>query len=214
MRILDEMLATFLEQLFETGNVVLATARRLPAAEARAIDVLREEEEKCRHEFPGSAPVFDLDAGYWAARLLYRACQFFAARDLPVDAIREDLSERCPSERSWPAAIYSVDLTFRYVPDLHRLASGVATADPLVSELERMAAEWPFSGIGCTAENPAEESLAPIASHHGLLRVYTDRVMARGRSAEGWIQPVADAARCALGAYQVEGFSLLRPADS
>ena len=211
------MLASFLEQLFGSGKVLLSTARPLAAAETEAIDILRAEEVLRRADFPGEAPVFELDAGYWAARIFYRACQFFASRDLPVDSIRVDLAESCPNDASLPGVIYSVDLTFRYLPDLHRLARGVASADPLVEELERLARAWPLSGVGILFEEvPPDVCLGPVLSHSGLLETYVDRALASGQQRLLENPQVRSSAQSALGAYAdaASGLCALRLEDS
>ena len=131
------MLAAFLDQLFESGQVKLGTARPLASAETAAIDRLKQEDIVCRNEFPGTAPAFSLEAAYWAAGIVYRACQFYSARDLPAATVRADLSVPCPSHEYVAETIYSVDITLRYLPDIYRLAAARAAADPLVDELRR-----------------------------------------------------------------------------
>ena len=215
METIGGMLAGFLGQLFDSGRVVLATARPLAVAETEAIDLLKAEEAQRRADFPGEAPAMDLDSGYWAARMLYRACQFFASRDLPAESVRADLSEPCPGDPSLPAVIYSADLTFRYLPDIHRLSSGVASADPLVAELTRLAESWPLSGVGVAGSKINELLLEPVLAHAGLFRIYVDRALAAGHSQALSNSHVLAAARRALGAHAETGFSSVRlPLDT
>lgn len=176
------VLASFLNQLFDSGHIRLATAAPLVAAEGSAIDRLREEEQAARADFPGEAPAFLLDAGYWAAGILYRACQFYAARELPELAVRADLSTSCPGDLQHAGTHYSVDITLRYLPDLYRLAASRAHADPLVDALRSLGDAWPLSGIGIPANNAAAraDNLAPILGCPGLKQLYVDRVLDTG----------------------------------
>lgn len=172
------MLASFLDQLFQTGKITLATARPLRTVETAAIDRLRLEENAYRAEFPGVAPPFSLDAGYWAATTFYRAAQFFAARDLPAEAVAADLSIPCPMTPSTAEAIYSVDVTLRFLPDLYKLSAARASADPLVNQIRQLADTWPLSGTGIPAGEAREQNSAFLVSHDGLRRQYIDRIIA------------------------------------
>ena len=190
------MLTEFLDQLFQSGQVKLATARPLAVAETGAIDRLKQEESAWRSDFPGDAPPFSLDAAYWAASLTYRLAQFFAARDLPAEAVHRDLSEPCPVSNSDLSAIYSVDLTFRYLPDIYRLAVARAAADPLIAELMRLADSWPLSSPGIPPGVFRESSVQRFLGQQNFERLYVDRVLdakAFGLLAEPRLQAIAEA---------------------
>ena len=195
------VLAPFLDQLFQSGQVKLGTARPLMAAETAAIDRLRQEEEAYRADFPGDAPSFSLDAGYWAAGILYRACQFFAARDLPEQAVRADLSQPCPKPENQLEVIYSVDITFRYLPALYRLAAARAAADPLIEELRALADNWPLSGTGVPAGSDRSTRVDHFMSHPGLVQVYVDRILAAREHALLSTQQLIDVAAATTGIH-------------
>ncbi|MGK0186117.1 MAG: hypothetical protein ACI9R3_001900, partial [Verrucomicrobiales bacterium] len=171
------MLAPFLDQLFESGRIQLATSRPLQTAETAAIDRLKEEETAWRNDFPGAAPGFSLDASYWAAGIVYRAAQFFSARDLPAEAVYADLSTPCPLASNTIEASYSVDLTFRYLPSLYKLAAARASADPLVTELQKLADTWPLSGVGIPASEIRGGNVTALLHHPGHLQLYVDRII-------------------------------------
>ncbi|MDA0814843.1 MAG: hypothetical protein O3C21_20890, partial [Verrucomicrobia bacterium] len=176
-RILLLMLAEFLSQLFQSGRIQLVTARPLAVAETAAIDRLKHEECLWRSDFPGEAPPFSLDAGYWAAAIFYRLAQFFSARDLPAEAIHRDLSSPCPMDSASLSAIYSVDLTFRYLPDLYRLAAARASADPLVAELRHLADAWPLSSVGIPAGEGRSENVRHFLGYREFETLYVDRIL-------------------------------------
>jgi hypothetical protein len=171
------MLAEFLNQLFQSGRIQLVTARPLAVAETAAIDRLKHEECSWRSDFPGAAPPFSLEAGYWAAGIFYRLAQFFSARDLPAETIHRDLSSPCPVDGADLSAIYSVDLTFRYLPDLYRLAAARASADPLVAELRQLADTWPLSSVGIPAGECRPENVRHFLGQREFETLYVDRIL-------------------------------------
>jgi hypothetical protein len=192
--------AAFLADLFEHGRVKVPQPR--PALEAddvqQAERVLREHEEVRRLEFPGMPPELLIPAAMWAAVAYYRACQLAVYRDLDAGAIEELLGGECPAGE--PAARHwSVDLVFRFLPDLVKHAAAASQQDPLVAKLRAWAGEWPLSSMGMPGVPPQHED--EIASHVGLLQLYVDRIMAK----KDWTrlgQPtVRDAVRRSLGAH-------------
>jgi hypothetical protein len=94
---------------------------------------------------------------------------------------------------------YSVDLTFRYLPDLVRIARTAASDDPLVGALRTWCRRWPLSSVGVAQLGEIE--LGPIAKSAGLMQMYVDRIIARedlDRLAGG---PAREAVRGTLGMY-------------
>ena len=90
-----------------------------------------------------------------------------------------------PVPAAAPASLhYSVDLSFRFLPDLLRLARSEAEGDPLLRHIRQWAAAWPLSSVGI----PDLElgSIEPIVEHPCLLSIYCDRIIAlRDRSRLG-----------------------------
>jgi hypothetical protein len=72
---------------------------------------------------------------------------------------------------------YSVDLIFRFLPDLMRLARSDAENDPLLAYLRQWAVAWPLSSVGIPDVTPA--SIEPIVNHRCLMNMYRDRIIAR-----------------------------------
>ena len=119
-------LPEFLDCLFTTGRVrVPKPAAILERERLTADEVLAAFEREYRRELPGVPPPVCPPAAGWAATMLYRACQFVAFRDVDHETIAGALNTACPAGDP-PAVHYSVDLAFRYLPDLTNLAQRLA----------------------------------------------------------------------------------------
>lgn len=167
---------TFLIQLFADGEVALPSPGQLSAQELADGDaVLREHEAIWRLDQPAPMPDFDITAGRWGAVRIFRACQFVLYRDVDAGAIEEELAPAYPGEIT-PEVSYSVDLTFRYLPQLVHFARTASAHDPLVDQLQQWGREWPLSSVGMSG---LEDLLSDVVlTHPGLRRQYADRVIA------------------------------------
>jgi hypothetical protein len=199
--------AAFLTELFEHGRVkVPRPVMAIPPDDLqRAERVLREQESVLRLEFPGSPPELAMPAALWAATSYYRACQLAVYRDLDAGAIDELMSAPCPDSRPptpdsrSAARHWSVDLVFRFLPDLVKHASAASQQDPLVEKLRGWAGEWPLSSVGMANVAPQHEE--EIATHPGLLQLYVDRIMAKKDWTRLTHPAVREAVRRSLGAH-------------
>ena len=185
------LLTSFLQDLLTTGSVTLAgqsapfAVADLAAAEA----LLRTYHAEDALELPHTAPAFDALAARWAAGFLYHTIQLALVRELDESIIQENLADFNGELTS--AIIYSVDLTFRYLPDLLHLAKGLAPGDALVARLQATARQWPFSFVG-TGLAEAEPEAAVLA-HPALAQAYVDRIIRRqnrARAAQAHLTPL------------------------
>jgi MoxR-vWA-beta-propeller ternary system domain bpX4 len=173
-----------LRGLVEDGRVVLRTPLVPAPAELRAAEsVLIEFEQRYRLEMPGVAAGFSMPAALWGAEMMYAACQCLAFREIDEEELTRRLSRPFPGRRD-ASAHYSVDLTFRLLPDLHHRARSASRNDPLVARLQEWVEDWPLSSVGmpeATRENaPANaKPLDAILEHPSLRTLYVDRIMAR-----------------------------------
>src|SRR5262245_27293719 len=125
----------FLEQLFAEGRVAVAMPADFSTAELQsAQQVLNTHDEIVRLDLPDDIPPLDPPSAAWAGSQFYRGCQLAMFRDIGEEAIIELANKRLGITNT-AAVHYSVDLTFRYLPDLARIARSVATDDPLVALL-------------------------------------------------------------------------------
>lgn len=193
--------AGFLHALFEEGRVRVGPPEPIDESRLREGDRCLAAYEQClRLELPGGMPDWEPAAGRWAALQLLLACQFYAYRDIDATAIDAAFAEQSPPDRADPAVVYSVDLTFRFLPDLVRLAATSAQQDPLLRHLHRWCRDWPLSSVGVA---PGDElpppDLAPITRHAPLLVLYVDRIIAREDVSRLDNAAVREAVRAALG---------------
>lgn len=192
-------LAAFLRDLLEKGKVTVA-GQIGPFGD----DDLRAAETTLRHyyeedalEMPGAAPAFLPEAALWGARYFYHAVQLAVLRDLGEEVVRQYLQDY-PGPRT-PEAVYSADLTFRYLPDLLRLARGLAPGDVLVAALQRTALDWPFSSVG---SGTAGEVVAGVILEHPSLRTaYVDRIIRQKDAARLGGPVIPEYVRAALGGH-------------
>lgn len=190
----------FLVSLRETGAVEVPPASEpVPPIDAAADDVLLEMDAVARLRAPANAPDLDLPAARWAARLLHRACQLLADRTADAATVARELAAGGPEPSTAPV-VWSVDLALHWLPDLARLARGLAPADPLVTALQRLGSAWPLSSVGMTLDVRLRLPVC-LCADPCLKTLYVDRVLSRGaidRLAVPW---VASAAAAAVGAH-------------
>lgn len=187
-------LTAFLHDLFTEGKVVVAptTAQFERNDLVHALDILDRRYTEDVQEMPGRAPDFLPEAALWAGQYVYRAAQLTLLRDLDEAAVVKLLAP-------YPGipvaeAIYSIDLSFRYLPDLFNLARGLAPGDILVKTLRETAEKWPFSSIGIEVKDLNTDV---IYKNPSLRQAYTDRIIAakdqRRMQEDRWQQSVYEA---------------------
>lgn len=189
----------FLQGLLEEGRVSVTSPAPIPKAELGSADaILAAFEERYRQEIPGEPPPLDLSAARWAGANFYHACRFAVHRDAEATTL-QTLVQLDFASTANAAAHYSVDLVFRFLPDLMRIARQAVSDDPLVERLQHWACCWPLSSVGM--DLPGTIEIAPIVGCPSLLLLYVDRIFATGDQRRLQDKRVAEAARCAVGAY-------------
>ncbi|WBO86871.1 hypothetical protein [Hymenobacter yonginensis] len=169
------LLSVFLHELLTTGCTVLTGQPDSfePADLHAAENLLRDYHAEDATELPHTAPSFNVEAALWAATYLYQAVKLALVRELDETVVHKKLRDF--SGDKTPAAIYSADLTFRYLPDLLLIAKGLAPGDALVVRLQATARQWPFSSVGTDCVG-AEADTAMLA-HSALRQAYVDRII-------------------------------------
>jgi hypothetical protein len=189
----------FLQSLM-AGGVACVLAPGEPPDDLEWDVALEVVEASWRLHVPAPVPPFDPATGRWAARLLYRACQFLLWRDAGAEMVKKALSlspPACPDEAS---RLYSADLCLRYLTSLLKHAERLSPDDVLVHELRRLAREWPLSSAGIPGLEPAPD-LSVLMRHSGLRCLYTERLIAAGNPQLSADPAAANAVREALGAH-------------
>lgn len=185
----------FVHNLFDAGRVRVTAWDELPSDLDEAVRLL---DDSIRPDLPYQPPGLRLAPAVWALRTVYRASQALTFREIDEDAVRAMLANPCP-EPAGPPVCYSVDLSFRLLPDLISLARGLAWDDPLVTSLLSLAAAWPLSSVGVKGL-PAADPGAFI-NDQALRRVYADRIIERADVSRLQHPGARQAVREALGAF-------------
>ena len=207
-------LAEFLHQTQDTGEIIFDSSEPLAldtTAEADAIQQLLAIDERRRLEVAHEAPRLRVEPATWAAQLMFRVSQFLVYREVPAERIKIDLTEACPGEPG-PEQSYSVDLTMHRLPELTLRAIHIASADPLVEQLLRLAWKWPLSSVGVSLDVPSDgptPDLTAILSNAALKQLYVDRIFTTGDTSRLHDPEIAAAVADAIGDHSKLGEGLL-----
>ena len=168
-------LTHFLTHLVEEGHAYIENdIQAFDAADLQnAADFLQTLYENDRLDMPATPPQYLAAAALWAAQFLYRALQCTVLRNLEEETVI-DLLKPYPDTPT-PEAIYAVDLTFRHLPDLFKLAKGLAPDDILVKVLRENAVRWHFSSVGM--DLGADIAHGNVLAHPSLRLAYIDRII-------------------------------------
>lgn len=192
-------LRTFVEELFVTGRVRLTTDKAPSDGDVgEAVATAVSFEQSLRLDVPGSPPDVDEAALAWALASFYQACQFHVYRHSGTTALGERFADTPPHGAS-ARAHYSVDLVFRFLPDLIRLARSGSPDDPLLAVLIGWCEAWPLSSVGVRDINPPH--CEPILADECLLRLYVDRILRTQDTSRLSDQRIRDVVSQAVGAF-------------
>jgi MoxR-vWA-beta-propeller ternary system protein len=186
----------FVGGLIESGRVCVG---RDPAAPAELEVAVRRLDTDQRANLPPTCPELEPQAAAWALLSLYRACQALVYRDIDAESVKKWLAQPCP-RRPDARVHYSVDLSFRFLPDVLKLARGIAADDPLVTGLMSVFAQWPLSSVGVKDLPIANADL--LLDDPALCRLYTDRIIEKEDLARLGDARVAEQVRAALGTHR------------
>ena len=128
-------LLTFVEELLVTGRVRQTTDESPNEADiTEAVGKVVEFEKAQRLDLPWIAPTVDQAVLRWALVAFYHTCQFQVYRHLGISSLSERFTAELP-RGSTARAHYSVDLVFRFLPGLVKLARSGSPEDPLLETL-------------------------------------------------------------------------------
>ncbi|QDT41685.1 hypothetical protein Pan241w_17480 [Gimesia alba] len=171
--------AYFFSSLFEDGIVHVPEIGELSDSEIQTADeILVDFEKQYRLEMPLEMPPFSVPDAQNAAYCFFRACQFAVSRDAPPQLIDSEF-QRLEELTDTPQTHYSVDLIFRFLPDLFRLSKSAMEEDPLVQHLHDWAVRWPLSSVNISnLQKPVQ--IDGFSESPGLMRLYCDRIISTG----------------------------------
>jgi hypothetical protein len=189
----------FLQALLDEGRVAVSPPGPISESEVELADSeLIAFEKRYRLEVPAEPPRLHLPAARWAGTNFYQACRFVVHRDADEAALEIGLQSNYDAAAT-AAVHYSVDVIFRFLPDLLRMAKQLAPDDPLVARLKHWARCWPLSSVGI--DDVGAVAVDAFAGCPSLLLLYVDRIFATGDASRLQDHRVAEAARGAVGAY-------------
>ncbi|MDJ1501396.1 hypothetical protein [Xanthocytophaga agilis] len=193
-------LTDFITDLTQQGNVTVnATIEPFSEIEKQeACQVLEQYYATTLVDIPHTAPAFLPEAALWGAMLIYRACQSILLRHLTESQVRTYLLPYSgpPSAE----AIYSIDLTLRFLPDLMHFAKGLSPDDVLVQLLRNTAQSWPFSSVGVDIEENSDHTTF-IRLHPSLKYTYVDRIIQKRDHKRLTHPELYDLVKAALGIH-------------
>ncbi len=197
---------SFLARLFETGEVQLPReiADRQGDGVAR---VLEDSERVWRRGVASEPPRFDVATATAASRVLLSMCQAVVYRETEIDDLKRRLVE---SKLPYgdvvvqdPSLHYSVDLLFRFMPQVLERAKRISPSDDLIPLLLDVLRPWPLSSIGVSELSPAAScpSLRVVQTDRSLWRMYVDRVISLNDSQRLQHPETRAAVAAALGPF-------------
>lgn len=200
----------FLSGLFKEGRIIVPPVTPLSPQDLQSLrDVLEPYEAIHRAALVGGLPPWDPEPSVWAAAMLLRACQFAIFREYGEQELKSQLGGDEPEPN--PAAHYSVDLCFQYLPDLIGFARAASPQDPLVDQMLRWSAHWPLSSVGVQQTKPDQDRIESLLQSESLRFLYADRIIARDDAARLDLPDVRELVRSRLGNYEsLAGRSVLR----
>ena len=197
---MSDRVRRLIEHLFVDG--VVRVEGDEPAREDEidaAADWAKEAELAIREHQLLGPPVVDRTALKWAIRQFFAAAQLAVFRQLGPDEVATRLGHDFVAEGDAAAVIYSVDLVYRFLPDLVRIVKGMNPDDPLLAQLRTWGERWPLSSVGIPGLSVS--SIEPILANRCLSMMYVDRII-EAEAVDRLNHPqLQELVRGAIGAY-------------
>ena len=189
-----------MEQLFVDGTVRVSGAALASHEEIEAAaDWILEVEPQIREHRPLTPPGVDRSALKGAIRHFHGAAQLAVFRQLGPEEVAKRLGDDFVGESDAAGAMYSVDLVFRFLPDLVRIVKGMNPEDPLLAQLRKWVERWPLSSVGIPGL--AVSGLEPLLANRCLSMMYVDRIIEADAVDRLHYPRVQELVRGAIGAY-------------
>ena len=122
---------------------------------------------------------FEPDVAFSAAEILRQASWFLVSNEAPREEVKAKL--QMPRGPKTPGYHLSGDLTFQYLPTLHRRALARDVNDVVTQCLGELLRQWPLSGVLSVLEDAPSTPLD--FGHAGLWLCYAERYAQHPRSA-------------------------------
>lgn len=163
--------------LRENEEVILYVNRPVVSEneKIKVVNFLRGEYQWESLEFPFQVPAFNEEAALWAAEIVYLSAQLILYRKDDTEEL-EGLFPDLKIEVE-TGSILSVDLCFRFIPDMLLELKHIDSEDPLIEILEKQLKKWHFSAIKYDFDVEGLD-LNWIFSSSCMKQLYMDRIVA------------------------------------
>jgi MoxR-vWA-beta-propeller ternary system protein len=189
----QNMLADFLLNLFDAGEVIFRSAPESPTDDpGEAVKALRTAFAIYRLDVAGPLIEFDAESALPAAEFARWVCWLLLHRDSPEEEVQKRVV--IPRRPESASEHLSADLVFRYLPQLYRRARTLSPEDVLTKRLAEVLRIFPLSGVLADLDEPPISPLQ-FAGHEGLQLLYAERFVRHPRDAwrpEGRIAELID----------------------
>jgi hypothetical protein len=167
------LLADFLHRLLEQGSVILRERPVMDRSEhSDAAAWLQSIYMDYRLDVAGPLLPFDAAMALNAAECCRSACWFLVDRSAPPAEVEKLVT--MPDATGSAAQHLSVDLIFRFLPQLHNRARAIEPDDVLTRALVKLCRLWPLSGVLADVLDKPLASLE-FDGHPGLQLLYAER---------------------------------------
>lgn len=131
-----------IEQIILYDKVMKVTTQE----EKETIELLRDEYEKEKLEYPFTAPNFEEKAALWASKIVYFSSHFLLHRE----NTDKDLSQYLPDYKGEMTAgvFLSADLCLRFLPQLLQEFKNIDADDIIIPILENHLKSFHYSAVG------------------------------------------------------------------
>ena len=174
------MLAEFLQQLFDQGDVEIGVdvegIGELIQPNAVVTTILADRAATIAEALASPTPPADLNIATWAAGVFYLATFVYVNREVEATLIEQAIESQ-PDILDPIAAAFGADLVFSFAPDVLRMARATASADPLVKTMTDLLTRWPLSSVGIQGANVKAEDSIEFFQHPALRALYIDRII-------------------------------------
>ena len=166
----------FLLELSEAGEVTVDRKLEISAEELDAcIPILKSLEKSARLNAPSGLPKFNEKTASTALKIFYNICQMMVNRDFSENLINNTFNqlEELPDPASLET-VWSVDVVFRYLPDIFRMSTKLSKGDPLCDKIVDLAKRFPFSTPGIKIDDCVD---AYLVENDALKIIYMNRII-------------------------------------
>ena len=134
-------------------------------------------EGQWRTQLAGEAPTFDSGAASWASQSFYRACQRLMNHELNDETDHHKFPD-LDFDTAVPRSHYSVDIVFRFLPDLLKFVKAREETDPLLVRIADWCSQWPLSSVGmANLDDAMDVDITGFAGDPTLMQLYADRII-------------------------------------